>query len=102
MCKITQEVGSQKHKGQMRSDLRLGVRLIAEELSMNREPVRQIITEDLGMKKISAKMVPRILIDDRKRRRLQISSDLLHNAEMFDRVLALSKIKNCAEGTKVC
>jgi hypothetical protein len=38
MCKITQEVSGQKHKGQMKmsnvnvcSDQRLGVRLIAEE-----------------------------------------------------------------------
>jgi hypothetical protein len=42
------------------SDQRLGVRLIVEELSMNRETVQQIITEDLGMRKISAKMVPPI------------------------------------------
>jgi hypothetical protein len=31
------------------SDRRLGVRLIAEELNMNRDTVRQILTEDLGM-----------------------------------------------------
>jgi hypothetical protein len=42
--------------------------------------------EDLGMRKISAKMVPRILIDDQKHR-LYISSDLLHNAEMSDSVI---------------
>jgi hypothetical protein len=38
------------------------------------------------MGKISAKMVPRILTDGQKRR-LHISSDLLHNTEMFDRVI---------------
>jgi hypothetical protein len=32
--------------------------------------VRRIVTEDLGMRKISAKMVPRILTDDQKQRRL--------------------------------
>ena len=37
------------------SDRRLGVRVIAEELNMNRETVRQIVKEDLGMRKISAK-----------------------------------------------
>jgi len=31
------------------SDRRLGVRVIAEELNMNRETVRQIVKEDLGM-----------------------------------------------------
>ena len=60
MCKTTQEVGSQKRKGLMkmwteyetlvRSDRRLGVRVIAEELNMNRETVRQIVKEDLGQK----------------------------------------------------
>ena len=45
----------------VRSDRRLGVRLIAEELNMNRETVRQIVKEDLGMRKFAAKMVPRIL-----------------------------------------
>jgi hypothetical protein len=68
-----------------RSDRRLGVRVI-EELNMNRETVRQIVKEDLGIRKISAKMVPRILTHDQKRR-LHISSDLLRNAEMFDRVI---------------
>jgi len=42
----------------VRSDRRLGVRVIAEELNVNRETVRQIVKEDLGMRKISAKMVP--------------------------------------------
>jgi histone-lysine N-methyltransferase SETMAR len=72
------------------SDRRLGVRLIAEEL--NRETVRQMITEDLGMRKVSAKMVPRILTYDQKQSRLHISSDLLHNAEIFDRVITGDKM----------
>jgi hypothetical protein len=43
---------------------------------------------DLGMRTISAKMVPRILTDYQKQRQLHISFDLLHNSEMFDRVIA--------------
>jgi histone-lysine N-methyltransferase SETMAR len=69
------------------SDRRLAVRLIAEELNMNRVTVRQIIMEDLRMRKISAKMVPQILTADQKQCRLHISSDLLQNAEMFERVI---------------
>jgi len=71
----------------VRSDRRLGVRVITEELNMNRETVRQIVKEDLGMRTFSAKMVPRILTHDQKQRRIHISSDLLRNAEMFDRVI---------------
>jgi histone-lysine N-methyltransferase SETMAR len=63
------------------------VSVIAEELNMNRETVRQIVKESSGMRKISAKMVPRILTHDQKQRRLHILSDLLRNAEMFDRVI---------------
>ena len=64
------------------------MKVIAEELNMNRETVQQIVKEDLGMRKISAKMVPRILAHDQKQSRLHISSDLLRNAEIFDRVIA--------------
>jgi hypothetical protein len=39
------------------------------------------------MRKMSAKMVPRILTDDLKQRRLPISSDFANNAEMFNRVI---------------
>jgi transposase len=51
----------------LHSDRRLGVRVIAEELTMNRETVQQIEKEYLGMRKISAKMVPRILTHDQGR-----------------------------------
>jgi hypothetical protein len=40
------------------SDRRLSVRMMAEELNLDRETVRKIFTEDLGMRKVSAKMVP--------------------------------------------
>jgi len=71
----------------VRSDRRLGVTVTAEELNMHRETMRQIVKEGMGMRKISAKMVPRILTHVQKQRRLHISSDLLRNAEMFDRVI---------------
>ena len=71
----------------VRSDRSVGVRVTAEEMNMNREMVRQIVKEDLRMRKISAKMVPRILTHNQKKRRFHSSSDLLRNAEMFDRVI---------------
>jgi len=39
----------------VRSDKKLGVRVIAEELNMNRETVRQIVKKDLGVRKYSLK-----------------------------------------------
>ena len=41
----------------VRSDRGLGVRATAEELNMNRETVRQIVQEDLGMRNIPAKQI---------------------------------------------
>src|SRR5215469_4581081 len=54
------------------SDRKLGVRVIAEELTMNRETVRLIVKEGLGERKISAKMVSRVLTHNQKERRLHI------------------------------
>jgi len=86
----TQRTGANVDRVQtlVHSDQRLGVRVIAEELNMNMETVQPVVKEDLGMRKISAKMVPQILTYNQKQRRFHISSDLLCNAEMFDRVIA--------------
>jgi AraC-like DNA-binding protein len=70
----------------VRSDRRLGVKSTAEELNMNRKTVRQIITDDLGMRKCSTKMVPSILTDDQKRQ-IHISFDILYSVKMFNRVV---------------
>jgi len=59
----------------VRSHRRLGVRVLAEKFNMNRETERQIVNEDLWMRKFSTKMVPRILTHDKKQRQLHISTD---------------------------
>ena len=59
----------------VRSDRRLDVRVVAEELNMNRETMRQIVKEDLGMRKFSAKMVPRILTHDKQQGQFHISTN---------------------------
>jgi hypothetical protein len=54
--------------------------LILGELIMNRETVRQIITEDLDMRKIYAKLVPRILTDEEEQRRQRrLPGEEIHN-----------------------
>jgi len=40
---------------------RLTVRSIAEQMNIDRETVRKILTEDLDMRKVCAKMVPKKL-----------------------------------------
>ena len=61
----------------MREDRRMTVRMIAYELGINRETVWKIITEDLEMRKLCAKMVAKLLNNDQKDRRLQVCQDIL-------------------------
>ena len=65
----------------VQSDRRLTVRMIADELDMNSERVWRIITEDLGMRKICAKMVPRLLNEGQKKRHVQVCQDILEQLE---------------------
>ena len=65
----------------IRSDRRLTVRMIADELGMNIERVWRFITKDLGMRKICAKMVPNMLNKGRKERRVQVCQDILEQLE---------------------
>ena len=61
----------------VRGDRRLTVRIIADEVGMNHNAVWEIITEDLGMRKICAKMVPKLLSNDQKDRRKQVCQDVI-------------------------
>ena len=72
----------------VRSDCRLTVRMIADELSMNSERVWRIITEDLGMRKVCAKMVPRLLNDGQKENRVQVCQDILKQLEITPDLLS--------------
>ena len=42
------------------------VRSIAEQLNIDRETVRKILTEDLDMRKVCAEMVPKELAEERR------------------------------------
>ena len=50
----------------VRSDRRLAVRMIADEVNMNRETVHLILSEELGMREICAKMVTRNLTEQQR------------------------------------
>jgi len=50
----------------VQSDRRLTVRTIADEVNMNRETFHLILTEELGMRKICAMMVPRNLTEQQR------------------------------------
>ena len=50
----------------LRQNRRLTVRSKAEQLNIDRETVMKILTEDLDMRKVCAKMVPKELTEGQK------------------------------------
>jgi len=58
-------------------DRRISAKSIAEQLGISRERVGSIIHEDLDMRKLSAKRVPKCLKANQKRQRCQSSEQLL-------------------------
>ena len=58
-------------------DRRISAKSIAEQLGISRERVVSIIHEDLDMRKLSAKWVPKCLNADKKRQRCQSSGQVL-------------------------
>ena len=58
-------------------DRRMKVRDIAEVMNMSKERVCHILHQHLGMRKLSARWVPRLLTVDQKRVRMNISNALL-------------------------
>jgi len=65
-----------------REERRISPKSIAEQLGISRERVGSIIHEDLNVRKISAKWVPKCLKADQKRQRCQSSEQ---NLEFFRR-----------------
>jgi hypothetical protein len=64
----------------IRSNRRLTVREVAEEVSISKTVCHEILTENLGMHRIAAKFVPRLLTDDQKQNRVDMSQELLDRA----------------------
>jgi len=55
--------------------------MIADEVNVNQEAVCRILTEELGMRKICAKMVPRNLTQQQRAARVSVSAELLEQVE---------------------
>ena len=66
--------------------------MIADELGMNSERVWRIITQDLGMRKICAKMVLRLLNEGQKEWCVQVCQDILEQLETEPNLLKRERI----------
>jgi len=65
----------------LRENHRLTVRSIAEQVNIDRETDRKILTEDLDMRTVCAKMVPKELTEEQKQRRVTNCQDLLERQD---------------------
>jgi len=59
----------------------LTLRMISSELNLNWFTVHQILTQDLDMRKVCAKMVPKNLTTEQKANRRDVRLDLLDHLE---------------------
>jgi len=64
----------------VRNDRRLTVREIADECGISVGSCDAILTEDLQMKRVRAKFVPRLLTDDQREQRQTIARDLFERS----------------------
>ena len=73
------------------SDRRLMLRMISSELNLNRFTIHQILTQDLGMRKVCTKMVPKNFTTEQKATQRDVCLDLLgrleREPEFFSRVI---------------
>jgi hypothetical protein len=65
----------------VRNDRLLSIRMIAEELNVDKETIRQILTENLKMKTVCTKMVPKNLSKDQKLNREEMCQNVLEKTE---------------------
>ncbi|PNF33903.1 hypothetical protein B7P43_G06496, partial [Cryptotermes secundus] len=61
-------------------DRRITVRELSNETGVRTGSVHSILTEDLGMRRVSAKFEPKLLTMEQKQSRLEITKDMLDNA----------------------
>ena len=64
----------------IRSNRRLTIREISEDLKISFGSIHKIITTDLNMRRVSAKFVPRVLTVEKKQQPLSISLELRDRA----------------------
>jgi len=74
----------------IRGNRRLAVREVADGVGIGIGSCHQIVTEKLQMCPVSAKFVPRLLTDDQKESRVEISQELLASANGNENFLKIT------------
>ncbi|XP_040140905.1 protein GVQW3 isoform X1 [Ictidomys tridecemlineatus] len=92
----------QKVKDLVCSNRQLTVRMMAEELNLDKETVRLILKENLNMRKVSAKVISGILKDEPKHGKLDLrshlSKDTRKNSSCVKKKLTSSETRSHLQG----
>ena len=86
-CTSTTDTNIEKVRQLVRSDHRLTIRVIANEVRMDKEMVHTILVDTLGMRKVCAKTMPRLLTEEQKAQRLNACRDILQQTEADEKLL---------------
>ena len=71
----------------IKANRRLTVSEIASDLDISFGSAEAILTEDLGLRRVAAKFVPKLLTAEQKQRRVDISQDMLQSVDNDDNFL---------------
>ena len=86
-CTSTIDTNIEKVQQSVRSDRRLTICVIAKEVGMDEETVHTILVDTMGMWKVCAKMVPRLVTEEQKAQRLNACRDILQQMEANEKLL---------------
>jgi len=80
-CTSKTEENVTKVRDLVRSDRSLTVRMISSVLNLNRQTAHQRLTFELGIQKICAKLVPKILTNEQKENRMNVCLEFVERIE---------------------
>ncbi len=80
-------ISRQKVEQTLKNDYQLSVQQIAFLIHINIETVRYILTEELNMRKVCTKLIPKNLTNKQKETRVHICTEWLENWDVFDHVM---------------
>lgn len=82
-------------KSLLNSDRRLTFREISDDLKINQFTTHQIIAKDLKMKRVGATMMPRVLTEEQREKRVKISQEMLSRVcsdeDMLSKVVTMDE-----------
>ena len=86
-CTSMTDANIEKVRQLLRSDRHLIICVIANEVGMDKETVHTILVDTLDIRKVCAKMVPRLSTKEQKVKQLNACQDILQQLEADDKLL---------------